>query len=149
MKVPIVGQLILLICIARFARTLATLLSSGVPLLTALDITKKVLGNVELMGVIDDVRNAIREGETIAAPLKRSGKFPPIVTHMIAIGERTGQLEAMLEHVATAYDSQVTVRLNAMTALLEPIMIVVMGVIVGSIAMSILMPMMQMSEFIG
>jgi len=149
LKVPIVGQLILLICIARFARTLATLLSSGVPLLTALDITKRVLGNVELMGVIDAVRNAIREGETIAAPLKRSGKFPPIVTHMIAIGERTGQLEAMLEHVATAYDNQVTVRLNAMTALLEPIMIVVMGVIVGSIAMSILMPMMQMSEFIG
>jgi len=149
LQLPQVGDLVMLIAVARFSRTLATLLASGVSLLTALDITKRVLGNVELMGVIEDARESIREGESIAAPLKRSGKFPPIVTHMIAIGERSGQLEAMLEHVAVAYDNQVSVRVNTLTSLLEPVMIIVMGIIVGSIAMSILMPMMQMSEFIG
>lgn len=149
LHVPQVGQLVLLISIARFSRTLSTLLSSGVSLLSALDITKRVLGNVELMNVVEDARNSIREGESISAPLKRSGKFPPIVVHMIAIGERSGQLEAMLEHVAVAYDNQVSVRITALTSLLEPVMIIVMGIIVGSIAMSILMPMMQMSEFIG
>jgi general secretion pathway protein F len=146
--VPIVGKLQLMIAVARFSRTLSTLLSSGVSLLTALDIARNVLGNTELMRVVEEARNSIREGESIAAPLKRSGRFPPIVTHMIAIGERSGELEAMLTHVATAYDSQVSVRLQALTSLMEPVMIAFMGTITGSIVMSILMPLMQINEFV-
>jgi general secretion pathway protein F len=149
LKTPIVGKLALMIAVARFTRTLATLLSSGVSLLTALDISRNVLGNTELMRVIEDARASIREGDSISAPLKRSGKFPPIVIHMIAIGERSGELEAMLHHVANAYDSQVTVRLQAMTSLLEPIMIVIMGSLNGGIAISILMPLMQINEFVN
>lgn len=148
LKMPVVGSLALMIATARFTRTLATLLSSGVSLLTALDIARNVLGNTELMRVVEDARASIREGESISAPLKRSGKFPPIVIHMIAIGERSGELEAMLTHVANAYDSQVSVRLQAMTSLLEPIMIVIMGGLNGGIAISILMPLMQINEFV-
>jgi general secretion pathway protein F len=148
LKVPIIGKLQLMIAVARFTRTLATLLSSGVSLLTALDIARNVLGNNDLMKVIDDARTSIREGESISAPLKRSGKFPPIVIHMIAIGERSGELEAMLQHVATAYDNQVAVRLQAMTSMLEPIMIVIMGTINGGITLSILMPLMQINDFV-
>lgn len=146
--VPIVGKLVTMIAVARFSRTLATLLSSGVSLLTALDIARNVLGNTELMRVVEDARSSIREGESIAAPLKRSGRFPPIVIHMIAIGERSGELEAMLNHVATAYDNQVSVRLQSMTALMEPVLIVMMGTMTGGIVVSILMPLMQISEFI-
>ena len=148
LRVPVVGKLQIMIAIARFSRTLATLLASGVSLLTALDIARNVLGNTELMRVVEDARASIREGESIAAPLKRSGRFPPIVIHMIAIGERSGELEAMLTHVATAYDNQVTVRLQTLTSLMEPVMIVVMGGFVGGMAMSILMPLMQINEFV-
>jgi general secretion pathway protein F len=146
--VPFVGKLQMMIAVARFSRTLATLLSSGVSLLTALDIARNVLGNTELMRVIEEARTSIREGESIAAPLKRSGRFPPIMIHMIAIGERSGELEAMLHHVATAYDNQVAVRLQTMTSMLEPLMIVLMGGITGGMALSILMPLMQINEFI-
>ena len=149
LQVPVVGRLVTMIAVARFARTLSTLLASGVALLTAMDITKNVLGNTELMRVVEEARGSIREGESIAAPLKRSGKFPPIVTHMIAIGERSGELEQMLNHVAAAYDNQVSNRLAALTSLLEPLMIVVMGAIIGGIAMSILFPLMKINEFVG
>jgi general secretion pathway protein F len=148
LKFPVVGKLALMIAVARFTRTLATLLSSGVSLLTALDIARNVLGNTELMRVVEEARASIREGESISAPLKRSGRFPPIVTHMIAIGERSGELESMLHHVANAYDNQVSVRLQALTSLLEPVMIVIMGTINGGITLSILMPLMEINEFI-
>lgn len=149
LRFPLIGRMLTMVAIARFSRTLSTLLASGVSLLTAMDITKNVLGNAELMRVVEEARASIREGESIAAPLKRSGKFPPIVTHMIAIGERSGELERMLEHVANAYDNQVSTRITALTSLLEPLMIVFMGVIIGGIAMSILMPLMQINEFVG
>ena len=149
LRQPLIGPLVLMIAIARFARTLATLLSSGVPLLTALDITKNVLWNAELVRVIEEARASIREGESIAAPLKRSGRFPPIVTHMIAIGERSGQLEHMLQHVAVAYEQQIDARLNALTSLLGPLMIVIMGVLAGSVALCILLPLMRISEFVN
>ncbi len=148
LELPIFGPLLTLVAVARFARTLATLLASGVPVLTAMDITKNVLGNTELMRVVEDARGSVREGEGIAKPLKQAGRFPPIVTHMIAVGERTGQLEEMLIHVADAYDQQVEVRIGAMTSILEPLLIVVMGVIVGGIAFAILMPLLQLNEMI-
>jgi general secretion pathway protein F len=146
---PLFGKLIQMLSVARFARTLATLLSAGVALLTAMDIVRSVLGNAALEKVISDAIGSIREGQSIADPLKRSGRFPPMVTHMIAIGEKSGQLEEMLENVADAYDAAVETRVQMLTSLLEPMMIVVMGGAVGFIAMSILMPLIQMSSFAG
>jgi general secretion pathway protein F len=148
LRVPIFGHLNLLIAVARFARTLATLLSSGVQLLTAMEIGRNVLGNARLQSVVTDAIGSIREGESIAVPLRRSKAFPPMVTHMIAVGERTGQLEQMLENVSRAYESDVETRIAALTSLLEPILIVVMGSVVGFIAMSILMPLIQMNSLL-
>jgi len=138
-----------MLSIARFSRTLATLLSSGVALLTAMDIVRSVLGNAALDKVVADAIGSIREGQSIADPLKRSGLFPPIVTHMIAIGEKSGQLEGMLESVADAYDTAVETRVQMLTSLLEPLIILMMGGGVGFIAMSILLPLIQMSSFAG
>lgn len=149
LKAPVFGRLVQMLSIARFARTLATLLASGVALLQAMDIVKNVLGNAVLEKVVVDAIGSIREGQSIAEPLKRSGHFPPIVTHMIAIGEKSGQLENMLENVSDAYDNAVETRVQMLTSLLEPLMIVVMGGAVGFIAMSILMPLIQMSSFAG
>ncbi|MCA9531392.1 MAG: type II secretion system inner membrane protein GspF [Myxococcales bacterium] len=146
---PLFGKLTLKVSVSRFARTLATLLSSGVPVLHALEITRNVLGNTELMDVVEDARTNVREGEGLAKPLKASGAFPPIVTHMIAIGERSGQLEEMLEHVADAYDQEVDTQVAALTSLLEPLIIVVMGGMSAAIAFSILMPLLQINQFVG
>jgi general secretion pathway protein F len=148
LEAPIFGPLVRMLSLARFAKTLATLLSSGVPLLTAMDIVKNIVNNSLLAKVIEDARDAIREGESIAAPLKRSGQFPPLVHHMIAIGERSGQLEEMLQNVAKSYDAQVEMRVAALTSLLEPIMIVAMGGGVAFIVFSILMPIMQLNTFV-
>lgn len=146
LRVPEFGPLARMIAVSRFSKTLATLLSSGVPLLSAMDIVKNILGNTVLIEVIEKARANIREGESIAVPLKRSGQFPPMVTHMIAIGERTGELENMLSNVAEAYDRQVTSRIQALTSLLEPLMIVVMGGAVGFIVFAILLPILRMSQ---
>lgn len=146
LKVPIFGPLIRMIAIARFAGTLGTLLGAGVPLLTALDIVKNILGNTRLIDVIEDVRINIREGESIAQPLKRSGEFPPLVIHMIAVGERSGQLEEMLGNVAASYEQQVDIRVQAMTKLLEPLMIVGMGIMVAIIVFAIMLPILQLNQ---
>jgi general secretion pathway protein F len=146
---PIFGPLVRHIAIGRFARTLSTLLKSGVPLLTAMDIVKNILGNVRLQEVVEQARDAIREGESIAAPLKRSGEFPPLVHHMVAVGERSGALEEMLANVADAYEDQVETTIGALTSLLEPLMIVGMGVVVAFIVFSVLMPILQMNTLAG
>lgn len=148
LKLPLFGRLNLLVSVSRFTRTLATLLASGVQLLSAMEIGKNVLENAKLEGVVSEAISSIREGESIAEPLKRSGQFPPMVTHMIAVGERSGQLEEMLENVSRAYEADVETRVAALTSLLEPLMILVMGGVVGFIAMSILMPMVQMNELV-
>jgi general secretion pathway protein F len=148
LKAPVFGELLRMLALSRFAKTLATLLASGVQLLVALDIVKNIVGNTLLAGVVEQARDAIREGESIAAPLKRSGQFPPLVYHMIAIGERSGQLEEMLQNVARSYEAQVEMRVAALTSLLEPIMIVLMGGGVAFIVFSILMPIMQLNTFV-
>ena len=145
---PVFGELIRMLSLSRFAKTLATLLASGVPLLTAMDIVRNIVSNTLLADVIDKARDAIREGESIAAPLRRSGQFPPLVYHMIAIGERSGQLEEMLQNVARSYEAQVEMRVGALTSLLEPVMIVAMGGGVAFIVFSILMPIMQLNTFV-
>ncbi len=146
---PIFGSLIRQIALARFSRTLATLLKSGVPLLTSMEIVKNIVGNVRLATVIDEARTSIQEGESIAAPLKRSGEFPPLVYHMVAIGEKSGQLEEMLNNVANAYEAQVETKVGALTSLLEPLMIVFMGVVVAFMVFSILMPILQINTLAG
>jgi len=115
-----------------------------VPVLTALDIVKRVLNNTVLEKVVEDARVAIREGESIAATLKKSGEFPSMMCHMVAVGERSGQLEAMLENVAGAYERDVANEVNKMTSILAPLMIVFMAVGVGFIVFSILMPIIEM-----
>jgi len=138
-----------MVAVARFARTLGTLVGSGVPLLAAFDIVKNVVQNTLLLSVIETARDAVKEGDSIAAPLKRSGQFPPIVTHMIAIGERSGQLEAMLNNVAKAYEVQIDTRVRTLTSVLEPVMIVFLGTVVGFIVFAILLPILQISSFAG
>jgi general secretion pathway protein F len=149
LTVPVFGRLIRTIAIGRFSRTLATLLKSGVPLLAAMDIVKNVVGNVRLADVIEQARVSIQEGQTIAAPLKRSGEFPPLVHHMVAVGERSGSLEEMLGNVADAYEDQVDTTVAALTSLLEPFMIVAMGMVVAFIVFSILMPILQINTLAG
>ena len=146
--VPVFGRLTLLVSVARFARTLSTLLSSGVQLLQAMEIGRHVLENARLESVISEAIGSIRGGESIAEPLKRARVFPPMVTHMITVGEKTGQLEAMLENVSRAYEADVETRVVALTSLLEPMMIVLLGGVVGFIAMAILMPLIQMNELV-
>jgi general secretion pathway protein F len=148
LRAPIFGSLLRLLAISRFSRTLATLLKSGVPLLVAMDITKAVMTNSVLAAVVEKARDAIREGESIATPIKRSGEFPPLVYHMIAIGERSGQLEDMLLSVADSYENQVNVRIGALTSMLEPILTVFMGVIIAFVAFSVLMPILQVNSAI-
>ena len=148
LKAPIFGSLLRLLAISRFSRTLATLLKSGVPLLVAMDITKAVMTNSVLAEVVEKARDAIREGESIAGPLKRSGEFPPLVYHMVAIGERSGQLEDMLLSVADSYENQVNVRIGALTSMLEPLLTVMMGVIIAFVAFSVLMPILQVNSAI-
>jgi general secretion pathway protein F len=149
LTVPVFGRLIRTIAIGRFSRTLATLLKSGVPLLSAMDIVKNIVGNVRLAEVIEQARTAIAEGESIAAPLKRSGEFPPLVHHMVAIGERSGSLEEMLGNVADAYEDQVETTVAALTSLMEPLMIVMMGAVVTFIVFSVLMPILQINTLAG
>jgi len=149
LRAPIFGPIVRQVAIGRFARTLSTLLKSGVPLLTALDIVKNILGNTRLAHVVEQARDAIREGESIAAPLKRSGEFPPLVHHMVAIGERSGALEEMLGNVADAYEDQVETTIAALTSLLEPVMIVAMGAVVAFIVFSVLMPILQINNLAG
>ncbi len=143
------GSLARKVAIARFAKTLATMLASGVPLLRALDIVKAILGNTVLMKVVEEAKESIKEGESIAAPLRRSGEFPPLVTHMIAVGERSGQLEQMLENVASAYEVEVDMAIGRLTTLLEPLMILLMGGSVAFVVFSILSPIMEMNEFVN
>ncbi|MGB1013596.1 MAG: type II secretion system inner membrane protein GspF [Nannocystaceae bacterium] len=143
---PKIGDLARKVAIARFARTLSTMLASGVQLLHALDIVRSLLGNAVLEEVVVTARNNIREGEGIAPALKRSREFPPLVVHMIAVGERSGQLEQMLTDVANTYDREVSYALDSMTAMLEPLMIVLMGGSVAFIVFSIMQPIMMMNE---
>ena len=149
LKIPIFGGIIRLVSISRFSKTLATLLASGVPLLKAMEIVKSILGNEVLAKVVENAHESIREGETLAAPLKRSGEFPPLMTHMISVGERAGRLEDMLNSVADTYEEQVSVKVDALTSLLEPMMIVVMGGTIGFVVIAILLPIMQLSDGFG
>jgi general secretion pathway protein F len=144
----LIGPLIRYVGVARFSRTLSTMLAAGVPVLNALEIVKKVLNNDVLEKVVEEARDAIREGESIAAPLKRSGQFPSMMVHMISVGERSGQLEAMLENVAVAYERDVDNKVQRLTTVLSPLIIVVMAIAVVFIVFSVLQPILDMQNFV-
>ena len=144
LNVPVFGILNKKVAISRFCRTLGTLLSSGVPIMQSLEIVGSASGNEVIAKTINKVRDSIREGENIAAPLGASGIFPPMVTQMVAVGEETGNLDAMLSKIADFYDTEVDYMLSSLTSMLEPIMIVGMGGIVGFIVVSVFMPLYQL-----
>jgi len=146
LRMPLFGKLFREMAVARFARTLQTLLAAGVPILNALTIVQNVIGNVVLGKVVEEARDAVKEGQPIADALKKSKQFPPMVCHMIAVGEKSGQLEEMLGNVANSYELQVEQKVSRLTATLEPLMIIMMGLIVGFMVISIILPMMDMSK---
>ena len=146
LKTPIFGVLVRMIAVTRFSSTLSTMLLSGVPLLNALAIVSNIMGNSRLIEVVEIARKNIKEGDSLASPLKKSGEFPPMMTHMIAIGERSGQLEEMLNNVSDAYEQQVNMRITALTTLLEPMMIIGMGLVVAFVVFAILLPILKINE---
>ncbi len=149
LKLPLIGKLARMIAVSRFTRTLSTLLNGGVPMLNAMDIVRNVVNNNTIAKAVDDARDNISEGENIAGPLKRSGQFPPIVIHMVNIGEKTGELENMLEQVSDSYDFQVKNAVAGLTSILEPLLIIVMGGVIAVIVFSMLIPMFEMANFGG
>lgn len=144
----VVGPLIRFVGVARFSRTLATMMAAGVPVLTALEITKKVLNNTVLEKVVESARDAIREGESIAVTLRKSGQFPSMMVHMVSVGERSGQLETMLENVAAAYEREVDGKVSRLTTILSPAIIVTMALVVVFVVFSILTPILDMQNFV-
>lgn len=149
LKLPIVGPTVRMVAVARFTRTLATLLNGGVPMLPALDIVRNVVNNSVLAAAIDEARSNISEGESIAGPLKKSGQFPPLVVHMVNIGEKTGEIENMLTQVSDAYDFQVKTKLEGLTSLMGPVVIVLMGFTIGMIVVAVMVPMFEMANIAG
>lgn len=149
LKLPVVGKLGRIIAVSRFTRTLSTLLNGGVPMLSAMGIVRNVVDNEVIAKAIDVGRENISEGESIAGPLKKSGQFPPIVIHMVNIGEKTGELENMLTQLSDAYDFQVKNAVDGLTSLLGPIMIVVMGCVIGIIVFAVMVPMFELSSLGG
>lgn len=146
LKLVIIGNLTRKINVSRFCSTLATLLNSGVPILVSLNIVKNLIPNMLMKDAIDEAKEAVSEGASMAAPLKESGHFPSMVTHMIALGEKSGELEDMLHIVAENYQDQVDNEIDGLTSLLEPIMIVFLGATVFFVVISVIMPMMKINQ---
>jgi len=149
LKAPVFGQLLRKVAVARFTRTLGTMIASGVPILDGLDIVAKTAGNVVIEEALYDVKTAISEGKTIAEPLSESEVFPGMVVQMIAVGEETGAMETMLGKIADFYDDEVDAAVDALTALLEPVMMVFLGGTVGGLLIAMYLPIFKIAETIG
>jgi type IV pilus assembly protein PilC len=143
---PVFGQLFQKVALSRFSKTFATLIKSGVPILGALEIVSATSGNRVIMRAVDSARESVREGNTLADPLARSPVFPPMVVKMIAIGERSGALESLLEKISIFYDEQVAASVKSLTSLIEPIMISIMGFLVGSIVLAVFYPILKLQS---
>ncbi len=149
LKTPVIGTVLQKIILARFASTLGSLLESGVGLIASMEIVKTIVNNNQIVAVVDDAIIQIREGRSMTVSLGNSPWFPPMFVQMIAVGEQTGTLEKMLSKIASAYEREVETAVLSMTALIEPIMIVVMGGVVGVIILSILLPIFEMNQMVG
>lgn len=148
LKLPIFGKLASMVAISRFTRTMGTLIGSGIPLLNALEIGEAVMGNSVYVDALEGVRENVREGSSLARPLRDSKVFPPLVTRMVAVGEQTGEMEDMFSKIADIYDQQVETILSTLTSLLEPIMILVIGAVMGFIVFAILLPIFDLTSAI-
>ncbi len=149
LRLPVFGPLVRKVCLARFSRTFATLIRSGVPIMSTLDIVAETAGNRVVSRAVLDSRESVRGGNLLSEPLSRSKVFPPMVVRMIAIGERTGSLEALLEKIAEFYDAQVKAAVKSLTSMIEPLLITVMGVIVGGVVMSVFLPILDIVGKLG
>lgn len=148
LKLPLFGPLFLKVAVSKFTRTLSTLLKSGVPILTALEIVSKTAGNAQIEQVVGEVRNSIKEGESISAPLSKKKVFPPMVVRMVAIGEETGELDKMLTKIADFYDVQVDTAVDGLTSIIEPLIIAFLGVVIGSIVIAMFLPILTLTSVI-
>jgi len=149
LRIPVLGTVLRKSAVARFTRTLGTLIGSGVPILQGLEITAKTAGNSVIQKAIQNTATSISQGDTISLPLKESGVFPPMVVQMISIGEQTGALDEMLSKIADFYDDEVDAAVEALTAAIEPLMIVVMGTMVGGMLVAMYLPMFKMANVVG
>ena len=149
LKLPVFGPLLQKVAVARFSRTLGTLVSSGVPILDGLTIVSRTAGNRAVETAILNARSSIREGETIAEPLGRSGIFPPMVIQMIAVGESTGALDSMLSKIADFYEEEVDITVANMTSLLEPFLMIFLGVVIGGVVIAMYLPIFNMASAVG
>ncbi|MEW5895473.1 MAG: type II secretion system F family protein [Candidatus Omnitrophota bacterium] len=149
LKMPIFGALMRKVAISRFSRTLAILLQSGVPILESLDIVGKSCGNAVIEHVMEDVKTNVKEGEGIALPLSKSGVFPPMVIRMILVGEKSGQLEKMLNKIAEFYDDQVDAAVAGLTSIIEPLIIGILGIVIGFIVIALFLPIMKITQLAG
>lgn len=149
LSMPVLGQLFRKVAVAKFTRTLSTLVKSGVPILVSLEIVGKTAGNTVIEKAVESVRNGIREGENIADPLAKSGAFPPMVVRMIKVGEQTGELEKMLTKIADFYEDQVDVAVSGLTSLIEPLIISFLGIVIGGIVIAMFLPVFKLTEIIS
>ncbi|MBU4477961.1 MAG: type II secretion system F family protein [Candidatus Omnitrophica bacterium] len=149
LNLPVFGALLRKVAVARFSRTLSTLIRSGVPILGALEIVGKTAGNVVIEAAVEKARIGIREGESISQPLVKSKAFPPMVTRMISVGEESGELEKMLSKIADFYEDQVDAAVSGLTSLIEPLIIAFLGIVVGSIVIAMFLPIFKITELIG
>ena len=149
LHLPVLGTLFRKLAVAKFTRTLSTLVKSGVPILMALEIVGKTSGNTVIERALEGVRTSIKEGENIADPLAKSGVFPPMVVRMIHVGEQTGELEKMLGKIADFYDDQVDAAVSGLTSLIEPLIIGLLGVVIGGIVIAMFLPVFKMTELIA
>ena len=148
LRMPMFGPLFRKVVVAKFSRTLATLVKSGVPILNALEIVGKTSGNLVIEETVTNARTSIREGEPISEPLAKSGAFPPMVVRMISVGEQTGQLEKMLNKIADFYDEQVDAAVSGLTSMIEPLVIAFLGIIVGGIVIALFLPIFKITQLI-
>jgi len=148
LRMPLFGPLLRKVVVAKFSRTLSTLVRSGVPILNALEIVGKTAGNLVVEEAVMNARTSIKEGEPIADPLSKSGVFPPMVVRMISVGEQTGQLEKMLTKIADFYDEQVDAAVSGLTSMIEPVVIGFLGIVIGGIVIALFMPIFKITELI-
>ncbi len=146
LKLPIIGEIVMMVNVSRFCSTLATLLQSGVPILPSMRIVANLIANVHMKKAVEEARTSISEGASITGPLQRSELFPPMVTHMIKLGEKSGELEPMLKIVSENYEDQVNAKLSGLTSVLEPIMMIVLGAVVAFIVFAVVVPMMDLNS---
>jgi type IV pilus assembly protein PilC len=149
LKAPVFGDLLKKVAVAKFSRTLSTMMSSGVPILEGLSIVSKTSGNVVIEDALMKTRQSISEGQSISEPLTKTGIFPAMVVQMIAVGEATGALDSMLSKIANFYDDEVDVAVDAMTALLEPVMMVFLGGVVGGMIVAMYLPIFKLASVVG